>query len=99
RVAAFFSGDVWVLAGQSNMEGIGNMTGAAKPHPLIRSFSMRREWRPAIEPLHILGESPDACHNNRTQVSVEEAERCRSGAVKGVGAGLFFAREMLKRSG
>jgi hypothetical protein len=61
-ITAFFVGDVWILAGQSNMEGIGNMTGAAKPHPLVRAFSMRREWRPATDPLHVLGESPDSCH-------------------------------------
>ena len=44
-IASFFVGDVWILAGQSNMEGLGDMTGPAKPHPLIRAFSMRHEWR------------------------------------------------------
>ena len=99
RVAMFFVGDVWLLAGQSNMEGAGSLMGAAKPHPLIRAFSMRREWRAATEPLHILNESPDRCHNEGLQQSSEEGERYRTNATKGTGVGLYFAREMMARSG
>jgi len=91
-------GDVWLLGGQSNMEGVGNRDGAAKPHPLVRAFSMRREWRPAVEPLHLLAESPDACHNGK-QVSRAEGERLRRAGRKGVGPGLHFAREMVRRTG
>ncbi len=98
EIAAFYVGDVWILAGQSNMEGVGDMTRVAKPHPLVHAFSMRREWRPATEPLHILAESPDVCHT-ATQVSVAEGERLRREAVKGGGVGLYFAREMVERSG
>jgi sialate O-acetylesterase len=97
-VSPFFVGDVWLMAGQSNMQGIGNMTGTAKPHPLIRNFSMRREWRPAEDPLHLMQESPDACHA-LVQCSAKAGEKLRREAIKGVGVGLFFAREMLKRSG
>ncbi len=99
RVKEFFVGDVWILSGQSNMQGCGNREGAAKPHPLVRAFSMRREWRRAVEPLHVLGESPDFCHHGGSQCSPEEGERLRESAVKGVGVGLFFGREMVERSG
>ena len=44
RIGKFFVGDVWVLAGQSNMQGIGNMSDAPPSHPLIHAFTMRREW-------------------------------------------------------
>ena len=98
EIKSFFVGDVWVMAGQSNMQGIGNMTGAARPHPLIRNFSMRREWRLAEDPLHLLEESPDLCHT-AIQRSAREREKLRRNAIKGVGVGIFFAREMLKRSG
>ena len=98
-VAEFFVGDVWLLGGQSNMEGVGNRSGAAKPHPLIRAFSMRREWRLATEPLHVLAESPDVCHNNGRQFTPAEAEKFRRTTLKGVGCGLFFARDMLRRTG
>lgn len=99
KVKAFYVGDVWLLAGQSNMEGVGDMDGAAKPHPLIRAFSMRREWRQASDPLHVLGESPDACHAGARQLTVEQGETMRRNAKKGVGVGIFFAREMLACSG
>jgi hypothetical protein len=100
RVDTFFVGDVWLLAGQSNMEGVGDMTGPARPHPLIRSFSMRREWCLAVDPLHILMESSDACHNEIGQpLTPAETRQYRRRARKGVGVGIFFARDMLKRSG
>ena len=99
RIASFFVGDVWLLAGQSNMEGAGNMSGASKSHPLIRAFSIRREWRLATDPLHVLNESPDRCHNGGIQQSPEEGERYRANAAKGAGVGLPFAKEMMKRSG
>jgi hypothetical protein len=98
-VKSFFVGDVWLLAGQSNMQGIGDMTGRAKPHPLIRSFSMRREWILAADPLHVMGESPDICHHGGNPLSEEAAREFRRETKKGVGVGIFFAREMLKRSG
>jgi len=98
RVESFFVGDVWVLAGQSNMEGIALIEGCAEPHPLVRAFSMRREWRLATEPLHLLAESPDQCHALR-QCTAAEGEALRCKATKGSGVGMFFAREMVRRSG
>lgn len=99
-IASFYVGDVWLLAGQSNMEGCGKMgPGVAGPHPLIRAFSMRREWRQAADPLHVLRESPDTCHNDGSQFTPALAEHHRRTALRGVGAGLFFAHEMLARSG
>lgn len=99
RVEEFFVGDVWLLAGQSNMEGVGDMDGAAESHPLIRAFSMRREWALAKDRLHVMAESPDHCHNNGLQCTPEESRQFRQTAAKGVGVGIFFAREMLQRSG
>jgi len=97
RLRSFYVGDVWLLAGQSNMEGIGDITGRAKPDPLIRAFSMRREWRLATDPLHVLKESPDPCHTLEP-CTPEEGEKLRRTAAMGVGVGIFFAREMLRRS-
>lgn len=98
RINRLYVGDVWLLAGQSNMEGLGDMVGAAVPHPLVRVFSMRREWRLAKDPLHIPHESPDRCHAPNGQVSKVRGEELRAQARKGVGLGIFFAREMLARS-
>lgn len=60
---------------------------------------MRREWRDAGDPLHVLEESPDSCHNGGRQCSVAKGERLRRLAKKGSGVGIPFAMEMLRRSG
>lgn len=99
RVRSFFVGDLWVLAGQSNMQGYGLTCGAPPKHPLLRSFSMRHEWIPAAEPLHLLAESPNVCHNSGEQCTPKEADYLRRNSKKGTGPGLFFAHRMLKASG
>lgn len=99
EVKSFYVGDVWVLAGQSNMEGSGRLPGLAKSHPLVRAFSQRREWRLAMDPLHVHGESPDTCHNYGRQITRKQAEEWRRRASCGAGAGVHFGREMLARSG
>ncbi len=98
-VRGFFVGDVWLLAGQSNMQGWGLLAGAVPPHPRIRAFTMRREWTRAVEPMHLLAESPDVCHHGGTQCSAAESRTRRRQAVIGTGPGPFFAREMLERTG
>ncbi len=97
-VAPIFVGDVWLLAGQSNMQGVGNMDGAAKPHPLVRVFTMRREWRLAKDPLHVLVESPDVCHNGGLPCSKQVSASVRRG-IRGTGVGIFFSRAMIARNG
>ena len=97
-----FIGDVWILAGQSNMEGVGNLSHAPKPNPKVRAFYMRDEWALAKEPLHFLDEAVDSFHNeygngpNRPSRKVL-AKRVAS-AVKGMSPGHAFALEMLKRA-
>ncbi|MEM1059295.1 MAG: sialate O-acetylesterase [Verrucomicrobiota bacterium] len=98
-VKAFYAGDVWVLAGQSNMQGCGNIGGAARPHPAVRLLTMRREWMQAREPLHLLAESPDAVHNGGQQCAPAEGHRLRRLAFKGTGPGLFFARLRAEATG
>ena len=71
----------------------------AEPHPLVRAFSQRREWRLASDPLHVHVESPDICHNYGRQVTHEQAEEWRRRASCGAGAGVHFGREMRARSG
>ncbi len=98
-IRSFYVGDVWLLAGQSNMQGVGDMNGAAKPDKLIRVFTMGRVWQLAEDPLHVLGESPDIVHNDGLQFSAKRAAEYRANNPKGVGPGMFFAREMLARTG
>lgn len=93
-------GDLWVLAGQSNMQGVGNMVNVEEPDPLVHMLAMNNAWRIASDPLHILAESPDSVHFDPAKESERAAavEGARTGA-KGAGLGMPFAKEMVRRTG
>ena len=93
-------GDVWVLAGQSNMQGVGNRVNVEEPHPLVHTFAMSYEWRLAQEPLHTLAESPDPVHASfKTDEERQQAIRDWRDGGKGAGLGIAFAKEMVRRTG
>ncbi len=93
-------GDVWVLAGQSNMQGVGNRVNVEEPHPQVHTFAMNYEWRLAQEPLHTLAESPDSVHANfKTDEERQKAISDWRDGAKGAGLGITFAKEMVKRTG
>lgn len=48
-------GDLWLLGGQSNMRGLGEMVNVEQPHPLVHTFDMLDRWLLAEEPLHGMG--------------------------------------------
>ena len=58
--------DLWILAGQSNMEGWGKLkdTDAQPKNPRIVMFNMSNEWLPACDPLHRLYEAAAPVHRN-----------------------------------
>ena len=85
-------GDVWILAGQSNMQGIGLMSEALKPNEMTRAFYVTDEWGVAKDPLHQLYKAVDDVHT------------AILGATKdpkhiGVGPGVPFAQEMFRING
>jgi hypothetical protein len=98
RVDEVFVGDLWLMAGQSNMEGYGNLEGLPEPHPLVRCFTMARRWELARDPLHLLQESPDPAHGG-APLDARAAARAKRQALKGGGVGLPFAKLMQARSG
>jgi len=93
-------GDLWVLAGQSNMEGVGDLSEVETSHPLVHSFQSRESWAPAEEPLHWLGESPRPVHHVLwgqpvpTEVPLRDPAR-----AKGAGLGLSFAKARVEQMG
>ncbi len=93
-------GDLWVLAGQSNMEGVGDLTDVETPHPLVHSFGSREAWSPAEEPLHWLGESPRPIHHAIWGMPMPTTPAPRDPSrAKGAGLGLTFAKTMADAGG
>ena len=93
-------GDLWVLGGQSNMEGIGVMRDALKPHPRVHMYSLRDQWKKAKDPINPCGNSLYRSHNGQDQFrSDEESKAIESAYVKGVGPGLAFARYLTENTG
>lgn len=94
RVGDVLVGDVWILGGQSNMEGIGLLRNAAMPHPMVRAFYMDDRWDVAKDPIHNIGKAVDRVHailgGGRNPV--------RS-PLTGVGPGVHFGQEMTRLTG
>ncbi|MDX9973275.1 MAG: sialate O-acetylesterase [FCB group bacterium] len=93
-------GDLWILAGQSNMQGVGNNVDVTPPSDQVNVFAMNDTWRIAEEPIHRLEESADVVHNG-----IEDDAK-RQGLVanvtnwtKGAGLGLPFAVELSRLTG
>ncbi len=94
------AGDLWVLAGQSNMEGVGDLVDVETPSERVRSYQSREEWAVAEEPLHWLGESPRLVHHKigGRETVPDEPDPRDMGRTKGAGLGLTFAKERLART-
>ena len=86
-------GDVWILGGQSNMEGIGYLKDAAKPNKNVRAFYMNDRWATAKDKIHNLHEAVDPVH-----VDLYGGTLPVPAKHSGVGPGVAFGQEMLKRS-
>lgn len=93
-------GDLWVLAGQSNMQGLGRLSNAETPSRYVHVFDMADRWLVAEEPLHWLAESVDVVHSGPPGDDLE-ARRTRERATRSLGSGLGlpFAKAMVERTG
>lgn len=106
--------DVWILAGQSNMQGCGLLNDPTLPpiaesDPRIWSFSTAGNWEIAEEPLHRLWESFTPVHQNFMRPGLAEADRNlsneeiaareRENCIGGSGLGIAFAKVMADATG
>lgn len=87
-------GDVWILGGQSNMQGVGRLSEALKPNKNVRAFYMTDAWDVAAEPLHKLYCAVDVVHTGP-----EGPKPPPKVLHVGVCPGLGFSHEMLRRTG
>lgn len=98
-------GDIWLLAGQSNMEGVGDLINTEKPSDKVNSFNMSDEWVAAKEPLHELPNAVDRVHWRKNakgeleRLTGEAEAKFRADRKKGAGLGLPFAIEYEKKTG
>ncbi len=83
-----YVGDVWLLCGQSNMQGVGRMVDIPfNANDGIRAYYMNGHWGVANHPLHELGFAKHGVHRKLgAQPSVAN--------IRGVGPGLAFAQKM-----
>lgn len=107
-----YVGDLWLLGGQSNMEGVGRLTDedrayTAAPDPRIRQYGFSDEWSPAVPRLHRFMDAKTDVPTRRfwqncldqwakMQCPTDEYPNER---VRCVGPGLFFARRMYELTG
>ena len=101
--------DIWVLAGQSNMEGVGELDRALPPDERVRALTSAGRWERAQDPLHWFWESftpvhqdlrrpglpPDRRDWSDARLAAEERQTRRYGA----GLGLAFGKAMADATG
>jgi sialate O-acetylesterase len=97
-VGPVFVGDLWVLAGQSNMQGVGNLLDVTPPNNLVMLLGMDGKWNKAEEPLHWLVDSPDPVHSGDAATRAERSAREHKTRTKGSGLGLSFAVAMVEQT-
>jgi len=105
-----FVGDLWVLGGQSNMEGCGRLIEIEEPQSGVSCFYMGDRWDLAQEPLCWLIESSDPVHWRNlpylpqgTEITDENRqafrEAYRQDRVQGTGLGIPFGKMLLRHTG
>ncbi len=105
-------GDLWLLGGQSNMEGAGRFTendlwDEANPNPNIRAYYLDNRWDAAKPMLHEPWLSVDACQREVWRESQlaslwhSDLPPHESHGVpkQGIGPGLFFAKKLYEITG
>ena len=98
-VGPVFVGDLWVVAGQSNMQGVGDLIDVTPPNPRVMLLGMDDKWRQAEEPLHWLVDSPDSVHSGDPNTRAERSVHEHKTRTKGSGLGLPFAVSMVESTG
>jgi type 1 glutamine amidotransferase len=98
-VGPVFVGDLWVLAGQSNMEGVGDLVDVTPPNSRVMLLGSDGKWQQAEEPLHWLVDSPDPVHSGDPKTRAERSAQTHKTRKKGAGLGLPFAVAMVESTG
>ncbi len=96
-VTPVFVGDLWIMAGQSNMDGVGRLGDIQQLETGISCFYMGDRWDIAAEPLCWLMESIDPVNWHVPEEELQHAIREeRQFRQHGAGLGISFAKEVRK---
>lgn len=100
EVDPIFVGDLWVLAGQSNMKGFGKLSWTEPPQLGVSCFYMDDRWNLAEDPLCWLNESTDPVHwTVPAEQRIAAAAKERLERTQGAGLGISFAKKILHVTG
>lgn len=89
-------GDLWVLAGQSNMKGFGKLEGCEKINNKICVYNLDSTWSIAKDPLVYLNESRDPLYWTVDKENLDKAIfNDRKNRTQGSGLGITFGKEIL----
>ena len=97
-------GDIWILAGQSNMQGVAKPKENYPKSKFVNMLSLVEKWEPATIPLHRMKntELPVFVDLYRKYITDEEAksilEITKINNYWGVCSGRFFADELYKKT-
>jgi hypothetical protein len=86
-------GDVWILGGQSNMQGCALLQGSPKAIPFVRAFYMDDSWAPAQDPIHNMWNTVDDVH------LTVGGGRPGINTVTGTGPGVSFGQALYMATG
>ncbi|MHB9109786.1 MAG: sialate O-acetylesterase [Armatimonadota bacterium] len=87
-------GDLWILGGQSNMQGCGITADGEQPHPLVRAWYMDDRWAVARDPIHNMWATVDQVH-----FDLCGGVRPEKNTVRSAGPGVAFGVEMQRLTG
>ena len=100
RVAGLLVGDLWVLAGQSNMDGCGKLVNLEPPSPLVHCYYYTEQWGIAKDPICRLVDSIDPVH---WPSGVDDLDAARENDRKyreiGASLGVRFGKRIVKATG
>ncbi|CAO3703577.1 unnamed protein product [Rhizopus stolonifer] len=98
-----YVGDVWIMAGQSNMRGHGflynpfnNQPQITQPTSNVCLYDSTEKWREASEPTHCSFASSRSVHHSLPDPTVVTPDICK---FRGASLGLAFAKEYQKLNG
>ena len=94
-ISGILVGDLWVMAGQSNMEGCSRMENVETPSPMVHVFELGNNWRVAADPLCDFARAADPVHW-RTTLGDSDLHRRATAALNsaGINPAGFTTRKM-----